>query len=283
MNRLLTIQDISCVGECSLTVALPVVSACGIETAVLPTALLSTHTAFRHFSFVDLTPHWHEILSVWRAEKIRFSGLYSGYLGSEEQIRLVSSIYSEFCEEDGLFFVDPVMADHGKLYPGFSDSFSETMARLCAKADVIVPNLSEAAFLLKREYPGADYKRETIEGMLTDLTELGSKTAVITGVSLQPDTLGVMAFSKEENHFYEYFTEKLSDSYPGTGDVFASSVVGALMQKVPLEHALQIAADYTLRSMKSTRRENPDKWYGVNFEEELPYLTNRINNIKKER
>lgn len=276
MKRLLTVQDISCVGKCSLTVALPVISACGVETAVLPTALLSSHTAFSHFSFYDLTPRFPEITSAWRAEDIRFDALYSGYLGSKEQIRAVTEIYGQFCGNDGFLFVDPVMADHGKLYPGFSPDFAETMAKLCAKADYIVPNISEACYLLNRPYLEDGYSKAEIESLLRGLVSLGAKTAVITGVSLTPDKVGVMAYSRKTDSFFEYYTEKLPVSFPGTGDVFASAAVGALAHGIPLAKALEVAADFTVASIRATCRDEKQNWYGVNFETELPRLIGAI-------
>ena len=276
MKRLLTVQDISCVGKCSLTVALPVISACGVETSVLPTALLSTHTAFGHFSFYDLTPQFAAIINAWRAENLRFDALYSGYLGSAEQIRAVSDVYAEFCADGGFLFVDPVMADHGKLYPGFADSFAGEMAKLCAKADYIVPNISEACFLLDRPYPAEGYTKADIESLLRGLAALGAKTAVITGVSLSADKVGVMAYVKETESFFEYYTEKLPVSFPGTGDVFASAAVGALTHGIPLENALRAAADFTLASIRATCRDADKNWYGVNFETELPQMIRAI-------
>lgn len=281
MKRLLTVQDISCVGKCSLTVALPVISACGVEASVLPTALLSTHTAFTHFSFFDLTPQFPDITKAWKNEDIRFDALYSGYLGSEEQIRTVSDIYSSFCKKNGFLFVDPVMADHGKLYSGFSPFFAKAMADLCAKADYIVPNISEACFLLDQPYLTDGYTAEDIRAMLRKLTALGAKTAVITGVSLRPDEVGVMSYSSETDSFFEYYTEKLPVSFPGTGDVFASATVGALAHGIPLENALRIAVDFTLASILATC-EDPDRnWYGVNFETQLPKLIRSIDHFMK--
>lgn len=276
MKRLLTVQDISCVGKCSLTVALPVISACGIETAVLPTALLSTHTAFEHFSFLDLTPHFPEITAAWRTENLRFHALYSGYLGSEAQIRTVTELYETFCAKDAFLFVDPVMADHGRLYAGFTPAFARVMASLCAKADYIVPNLSEACFLLGKPFIGEHYAKADIEALLRGLTSLGAKTAIITSVSLSPDKVGVMAYTGETDTFFEYYTPRLPVTFPGTGDVFASAAAGALARGVSLERALRIAADFTYRSIRATCADPNRNWYGVNFEQELPWLAQSI-------
>ena len=162
MKRVLTIQDISCVGKCSLTVALPIISAFGIETAILPTAVLSTHTMFKNFTFKDLTDELEKISDHWKKEQIGFDAIYTGYLGSFEQIDLVCEIVNILRDENTLVIVDPVMADNGKLYPGFTEEFAKEMAKLCSKADIILPNMTEASFMLGIPYPGTDYDEATI-------------------------------------------------------------------------------------------------------------------------
>ena len=154
MKRVLSIQDISCVGKCSLTVALPIISAAGIETAILPTAVLSTHTAFKNFTFRDLTDDIQNISDTWKLENVTFDGIYTGYLGSFRQIDLVAKIFDDFNRPGMLRFVDPAMGDNGKLYPGFDEAFARKMGELCGKADIIVPNFTEAAFMLGEKYIG---------------------------------------------------------------------------------------------------------------------------------
>ena len=272
MKRLLTVQDISCVGKCSLSVALPVISACGVETSVLPTALLSTHTAFEHFSFFDLTPRFSSIENAWKAEGLTFDALYSGYLGNALQVASVRQIHKDFCKTGGFLFVDPVMGDDGSLYSGFTPSFVNVMSALCAEADYIIPNISEACFLLQREYPEDKYSESDVKSMLKELTECGCRTAILTGVSFSPGRMGVMSFNKENNEYFYYDTEKLPCHFPGTGDVFASTVVGALLRGLPLERALECAAEFTFASMKATLEDPAHVWYGVNFESTLPRL-----------
>ena len=194
MKRIVTIQDISCIGKCSLTVALPIISACGVETAVIPTAVLSTHTAFQGFTFRDLTEEITPISEHWKKEGIGFDAIYTGYLGSFEQLELVSRLIDQFKTEDNLIIVDPVMADNGALYPGFTQEFVAEMAKLCGKADVIVPNLTEASYMLQIPYVGEEYSEENIKEMLVSLSQLGTKKVVLTGVSFAPDQLGVMAY-----------------------------------------------------------------------------------------
>lgn len=277
MKRIVTIQDISCIGKCSLTVALPVISACGIETAVIPTAVLSTHTAFSEFTFRDLTEEIEPVAKHWKKENFKFDAIYTGYLGSFRQLELMHCFFDDFKTEENIIFIDPVMGDHGKLYPGFTQEFADSMAELCAKADVIVPNLTEACFMLHEEYKESGYDEQYIRSILKRLAESGAKNTVLTGVSFDDKKLGIMAYSKEKDEFTSYFTDKVNARFHGTGDVFSSSCVGALIQGQPLEQALRTATDFTVESIKATLRDKDRNWYGVNFEEALPILTKKLN------
>ncbi len=276
MKRIVTIQDISCVGKCSLTVALPIISAMGVETSVIPTAVLSTHTAFREFTFRDLTADIEPISKVLQQENITFDAIYTGYLGSFEQLELMSRFFDTFKKENTLVFVDPVMGDFGKLYAGFSSDFALAMANLCSKADIIVPNLTEASYMLGIPYCHNNYDKAYIQDVLRQLTALGAKKAVLTGVSLQPNMVGVMAYDSEEDRFFEYYREKIDVTYHGTGDVFASTCLGALVNGKTLEEALRIATDYTVESIFQTEKDPDHRWYGVNFESSIPYLIERL-------
>lgn len=274
MKRIVTIQDISCVGRCSLTVALPVISAMGIETAIIPTAVLSNHTAFEGFTFLDLTDEIDKISDQWKKEKITFDAIYTGYLGSFRQIELVKKFFED--NEGALKFVDPAMGDNGKLYKGFDENFAREMSKLCAKADVIVPNITEAAFMLGEPYIESGYNEAYIKKLLEKLCNLGAKNAVITGVSFEGDKLGVMGLNSQTGEFYSYFNEKMPVMYHGTGDIFASTCVGALMRGLPLEESLSVAADYIVECIKFTENDENSRWYGVNFEEAIPFLIKRI-------
>lgn len=276
MKRVLTIQDISCVGKCSLTVALPIISSFGIETAVLPTAVLSTHTAFKNFTFRDLTDDLTEIYKTWKKENISFDALYTGYLGSFKQLQIVSELFNEFKNENNFILVDPVMADNGKLYSGFDQKFADSMAKLCSNADIIVPNLTEASFMLHVPYVASGYTEDYIKDLLIKLTDLGCKKAVLTGINLGDDKLGVYGFDKEKNEYFSYYREHLPESFHGTGDVFASSLCGALSIGKELKEAIKIAVDYTVESIKATVKNTDHNWYGVDFETAIPYLINRI-------
>ena len=271
MKRIVTVQDISCLGKCSLTVALPIISAAGIETSVVPTAVLSTHTAFNGgFTFHDLTSEIQPISDHWQKEKFTFDAIYTGYLGSFEQIELVSKFFDDFKTDDNVIVIDPVMADNGKLYTGFTVDFAHKMGELCKKADVIVPNLTEACFMLDEEYIGEGYTREYIENILKKLASLGPKYAVLTGVSFEEGKLGVMSYNSATGEFFEYYNTHLPVKFHGTGDVFASSFLGALMNNMSVEDALKVAVEYTLECIDITVNEENHNWYGVNFELAIP-------------
>lgn len=276
MKRILTIQDISCVGKCSLTVALPIISAFGVECSVLPTAVLSTHTAFKGFTFRDLTNDMNDISKHWQEQNIGFDALYTGYLGSFEQLEIVSKMFDQYKTNDNFILVDPVMADNGKLYTGFDQAFADSMAKLCKKADVIVPNLTEASFMLHSEYVAEGYSEQYIKDLLVKLTDLGCKTAVLTGISFEDGKLGVYAYNKAENKYFSYFNEHLPKSFHGTGDVFASALLGAMTIGKGLEEGLKIAVDYTVESIRKTISHDDHNWYGVEFESAFPYLIERI-------
>lgn len=263
-------------GKCSLTVALPIISAMGVECVVVPTAVLSTHTMFRGYTFRDLTDDINPILNHWRKENIKYDAVYTGYLGSFEQLNIVGQMFDEYKNDGALIVVDPVMADNGKLYPGFTEEFAKSMATICGKADVIVPNLTEASYMLGVPYVGSDYDEEYIKDMLKKLCGLGCKKAVITGVSFEKGRLGVMAYNAKTDNCFMYFNTHLPVSYHGTGDIFTSCLVGGLMNDLGLEEALKIAVDYTVDCITKTT-ENPDsRSYGVDFEASIPMLVKRL-------
>lgn len=275
MKRIVTIQDISCIGKCSLTVALPIISAMGIETAAIPTAVLSTHTAFKNFTYRDLTGDLPKIAKHWKQEKFDFNGIYTGYLGSIEQIDMLKEFFKQFKTSNNFVFIDPVMADNGKLYAGFDENFVKEMKELCKMADIIVPNLTEASYMLEKEYK-ENYSEQEIKDMLIELSILGPKYVVLTGVSFNENKLGVMSYNKETNKFFTYFKEKVPAKYHGTGDIFASTLVGAITNSNTLEEGLKVAVDYVWETINDTYKTNKKDVYGVNFETKIPYLIDRI-------
>ena len=272
-KRLLTIQDISCVGQCSLTVALPVISACGIETAILPSSVLSNHTAgYSGWTFHDLTEDMPKILERWLAEKISFDAFYTGYV-SKAQIPYILEIMEKSARKGALRIVDPVMADNGKLYTGFDEDFPQEMKKLINGADVIMPNLTEAAFLLNQPYVAEGYDKAFIEKMSRDLAALGAKNVIVTGVSFEKDKLGVAVY--DGNKVEYYFNEKQPVSSHGTGDLYVSVVAGALLRGKTLLEAASLGADVVVEAIKLTAGDK-EHWYGVKFEQALPYLINRL-------
>ena len=275
MKRIMTVQDISCVGKCSLTVALPIISAAGVEAGVLPTAVLSTHTAFPKFTFKDLTDEITPIKDTLEELKIDFDAIYTGYLGSFLQIELVENFIDTFKKNDTFVLIDPVMADNGKLYSGFTPEFAARMAKLCAKADLVLPNLTEASFMLDIPY-NPDYDEAYIKDILKKLTGLGCPRAALTGISFESDKIGVYSYDSVTDSYFYYANEKLPVSYHGTGDTYASAALGAIMRNISVEDSLAIAVDFTLECMKKTEADPTHRFYGVNFESALGYYINLV-------
>lgn len=268
-KRILTIQDISCVGQCSLTVALPIISACGIETSVLPSAVLSTHTAgFSGFTFRDLTDDMPDICAHWEKEGITFDGIYTGYLGSAKQIEYVKNIIQKTRANDCLTFVDPAMADNGKLYPAFDMDFVAEMKKLCADADYLLPNITEAAFLTGVEYR-SQYDSDYINDLIKKLSDLGAKNIVLTGVSYKEGYTGVVVYENGESKYYEH--KQIAGGIHGTGDIYASAFVGALLRGKSAFEAAKIAADYVCECIMESKND-PDHTYGARFEPVLGKL-----------
>lgn len=275
MKRIITIQDISCVGKCSLTVALPIISAMGVEAAILPTAVLSTHTMFQNFTVKDLTDQIEPIAEHWKKEAFKFDAVYTGYLGSFEQIDLMKNFFEDFKTESNILFVDPAMADNGKLYPAFDEAFAKHMATLCAKADIIVPNITEACFMTGTEYK-TSYDENYVKELLIRLSDLGAKISILTGVSFKEGKTGVMGYDSTTGEFAYYEHAKLPVSFHGTGDIFSSTCVGAMMNGMDWKEAVKVAADYTAECIRLTLEDPAKPWYGVNFEQAIPYLVERI-------
>ncbi len=268
-NRILTIQDISCVGQCSLTVALPILSACGHETAVLPSAVLSTHTSgFTGFTFRDLAGDMPAICSHWKKENIRFAAIYTGYLGSAEQVDHVLHIAENCLAEQGLLFIDPAMADNGKLYPGFDQNYVDAMKRLCVAGHYVLPNLTEACLLTGREYR-EEYDRAYIFQLIDAMVELGFRNIILTGVSYEPGRIGIEVLENGKRAYFEH--DRLSRCCHGTGDIYSSTFVGAMMSGKSAYEAAEIAAKYTMASILATV-DDPDHWYGAKFEPVLGQL-----------
>jgi pyridoxine kinase len=283
-KRVITVQDISCVGRCSLTVALPILSAAGIETSILPTAILSTHTGgFTGYTFRDLTSDIEPICAHWKSLGLRTDAIYTGYLGSEEQLALVRGIFTDFAppssrhedaDKDGstVILVDPAMGDMGKLYPAFDEQFALGMRDLCSHATIIAPNITEACFMLQKPYPGEDYDKAWIEATMQELAALGPRQVVLTGVSFEPGKLGAAAYDAQADGFDYYFTEQIEGYYHGTGDIYSSALLAAILNDKPLAEAIGIAVRFTVGAIRRTHDAGTDPKYGVDFEHELGHL-----------
>lgn len=272
-KRILTMQDISCLGQCSGSVALPVLSACGHETCLIPSALLSTHTGqFQGYTFFDLTEQIPGIIDHWRREGIMFDALYTGYLGSARQAQFAREMIDTLLRPAAHIVVDPAMADNGKLYAGLDDACVKAMRCLCSAADVILPNLTEACLLTGMEYR-EDWDGDYVARLLDALLETGAKSVVLTGVVFSSDaTGGIIAHGTERKYFRH---RRVNRMFHGTGDVFAAAFTGAFLRGLSLEDAAELAARFTLRSIENTE-DDPAHWYGVKFETALPLLIKEL-------
>lgn len=272
-KRVVAIHDISCIGKCSLTVALPIISSAGIETSIIPTAVLSTHTGgFTDFTYRDLTDDILKIVNHWTSLHLKYDAIYTGFLGSFEQIDIVSKVFDLLKTKETLILVDPVMADHGELYSIFPKDFPEGMKKLCQKADVLVPNITEAVLLLDEEYLEGPYTKEYIEGLLERLKTLGSKQIVLTGVYFDNENLGVATYDCTTSKVDYAFGPRVGGLYHGTGDVFGSALLSALLNDFNLLESAQIAVNYTIKSIEQTKLADTDPRFGVNFESAIPFL-----------
>lgn len=269
-KRILTIQDISCVGQCSMTVALPILSAWGHETCILPTAVLSTHTGgFGKPAVVHLDGALDAMVRHWRENGITFDAVLTGYLGSVGAVKTAMDILDTMLAPGGLAIVDPAMADHGRRYSGLTEEYAAAMAELCRKADILLPNITEAAMLT-----GLPYKETLTEGYVRELLlGLSAPNVVLTGAGYAPGETG--AAVREGQRLYRYTHPKVGGSCHGTGDIFAACFTGALMQEKTMEQAVKTAADFTCKCIENTVQ-NPAHWYGVKFETVLGMLTGSV-------
>lgn len=272
--RILTIQDISCVGQCSMTVALPILSACGFETCILPSAVLSTHTGgFKGFTSRNLSEDFPAIIEHWAKEKIEFDAVYTGYLGNRDHVRYVIKIADTLKVDGGRMIVDPAMADNGKLYYGFDDDYVNAMRELCAKADIILPNITEACLLAGEAYT-EEYDTVFISNLLKKLYERFGCTVVLTGVSYREGETGIAIYDDGFEQYYRH--KRIPQNFHGTGDVYSSVFVGLYLKERDIYEAVKAAADFTVRCIENTVGDDKH-WYGVKFETVLPELIKNIN------
>ncbi|MBR5187578.1 MAG: pyridoxamine kinase [Clostridia bacterium] len=279
-KKVLAIHDISCLGRCSLTAAIPIISVSGAEVVPLPTAVLSTHTGgFLDFAFRDLTADMRSIADHWKKLGVRFDVIYTGYLGSLEQVTIVKEIIRDFSSADTLVVVDPVMADAGEYYSLITPDFAIGMRELCEMADIIMPNMTEAAFLLGEEYVEHRTQNE-VETILRKLARLGPKKIVLSGVSSEDcSMIGAAAYDAFSDEISYTLAEKIEGFYHGTGDTFASALIAALTRNMKINEATKVAVEYTLACIRRTHTEGTDTRYGVDIENEFPTLMRLLGMI----
>ena len=275
LKRVIAINDISCVGRCSLTVALPMISAAGIECSILPTAILSTHTGgFTGYTFKNLSDEMDKIVDHWKSLNLHVDTLYSGYLGSADQIDKVKAIFEAFPEAKRI--VDPVMADNGKLYAAFDDAFPHHMARLCQGADVILPNITEACLMTGIPYNAGPHSHEFINKLLKACMELGAKNVCLTGVITEAGKIGAATLDNSGNVVI-YVLDQIDGYFHGTGDVFGSAFVSAYTLGKKIDECAKLACDITVKAICETINRDQDYKYGVNFELTLNDLYNALH------
>lgn len=260
--KILTVQDISCYGQCSTTVALPVLSCYGHETVILPSAILSTHTGgFTGFTVHDLTDEMPKIIKHWQNENIKFDALYTGYIGDPRQFDYILNIKDNMMNDKGLFFVDPAMADHGKMYYGLGEEIVNGMRRMCSVADYILPNITEACFLTNTPYQEVQ-DEAFIDTLLKKLYNLGAKNVILTGYEVK-NQLGAVAYDGKNKTIV--LKKREYPSYHGTGDIFSSVIIGNLLNNKSMEDTLEDATSFIVKAIRATK-DDKEHGYGVKYE-----------------
>lgn len=276
-KKILTIQDISCYGQCSITVALPIISAFGIETAVLPSAVLSTHTSgFSEYTVRDLTEDLPDIRKHWEKEGIYFDAIYTGFIGSIEQLDYIKEIIDSRLKPDGLVFVDPAMADQGEFYNGFDQEFADKMAELCKLGDYILPNTTEACYILHKEWK-EDFSKEEMLDMAEELSKFTKRHVILKGYE-ENEKMGMIVLDKEESCIDIAYNDKIDYITHGSGDVFASTFVGSTISGKTPAAAAKIAGELTKKAIEKTIRD-PSHTYGVKFEQVIPEIYELLNSF----
>lgn len=269
--RIAAIHDLSCFGRCSLTIALPVLSAMGCQCCPLPTALLSAHTGFPGNTFLDLTAEMGRIADHWTAMDLQFGAIYSGFLGSADQVDTVARFFSTFKKSSTAVIVDPVMGDHGTAYRTCTPELCRGMRVLAENSDVITPNLTEAALLLDRPYE--EIRQSDAYEVVRRLSLGGRRSVVLTGYSSESGQTGALCFDRDSGESKAVQTPREPQDFSGTGDLFASVLAGGVARGVPLFQAAQAAADFVRDCIARTLAEGLTEQDGVDFEPLLGQLT----------
>ena len=271
--KVAAINDLSGLGKCSLTAAIPILSVCGVQAVPMPTAVLSNQTAFESYTGIDLSMDMPMIAAEWKKRKVSFDGIYTGYLSGVSQVEWVEQFMQEFANPQTKIFVDPVLGDEGVYYRGFGDEMSQAMKKLCGKADVITPNLTEVLFLLgkKADLKAESQNLEQIRSYAKQLSQLGPKTVIITGVS-QGEKIWNIGYSAKEDSFFEVSTQKTGEGYSGTGDILTSVICGCMIKGESPQKALKKAAAFLQASIEEAVEDKTDPNEGVAFEHHLSLL-----------
>ena len=269
-KRLVTIQDLSCFGKCSISVALPVISALGTEAVVLPTAVLSTHTGeFKNYTFHPLDDEFRKITKHWKSLDIEFDAIYVGYIGNIELIHAVSDFIDEFRKENTVIFIDPAMADNGKFYSGLDKTYAKELSKLCEKADIITPNMTEA-MILSDEDPSLYKTPRDVKELARKLTGLCEKI-IITGVHKE-NIISTVAYDKSSDAIHFADKPLYEGVFYGAGDLFSSAFIALYINGKSLFDATQTASDFVKDCILKTMDERDKYWYGLKFEQSLPLL-----------
>lgn len=282
-KRVAAINDLSGFGKCSLTVALPILSAAGLETSAVPTAVLSSHMGgLPNFTYRDLTDDILGFIKQWKQLDLQFDAIYSGFLSSYAQMEAVSDFFSTFRTKNNFILVDPAMADNGKLYSNADAAMVAGMRNLCGKADLIVPNITEAAFLLGEDFRDGPYTRSYVEDLLRRLSDLGPGQVVITGIWFSADLLGAAGYNRATGCVTYAFSPRIKGYYHGTGDIFASVLLAGILNQMNLPNAVQLAVDFTTGCIRRTKEAGTDERFGVNFEAGLPELMRQLGTFHED-
>lgn len=273
-KKIAAMHDLSGFGRCALTVIIPILSAMKYQAVPLPTAVLSTHTGgFRGFSFLDLTQQMGESARHWSRLGLKFDAVYSGFLGNEMQTDIVAAFIKHFKDKDTIAIIDPVMGDNGVPYSTITTPIRDKMRKLVCKADIITPNVTEACFLLNRQYKQPD--DSALDSMLEQLASMGPQKVVLTGINIDSEHIGTASFDLTAGRKSMYLTEKIDKSYPGTGDIFASVLLGKLMDGLSLEDSAAYASEFTQLLIKDTALYDIPEREGVLLEKNLYRLMER--------
>lgn len=273
VKKVAAIHDLSGMGRVSLTVVIPILSSMGFQVCPLPTAVLSNHTQYPHFSFLDLTDEMSKIIEEWKKLDVQFDAIYTGYLGSPKQIQIVSDFIDGFRQADSLVVIDPVLGDNGRLYTGFDEKMIVEMQQLITKADVITPNLTELFYLLDKPFK-EENSDEELKSYLRELSDKGPEVVIITSVPVRndPHKTSVYAYNRQGSRYWKVTCPYLPAHYPGTGDTFTSVVTGSLMQRDSLPIALDRATQFILQGIRATFGYEYDNREGILLEKVLHNL-----------